>query len=890
MADKKITQLTNITGANLVDADEFVVVDISADETKAITLGELKEAFDSGSGFVRITGDTMTGDLALSGADVTFGDNDKAIFGAGSDLQIYHNGSNSYIDDAGTGSLWVRGNDVILGKYTGEYYLYANADGALNLYYDGTKKLNTTSTGVDITGTLSSDGLTVDGSGVEVISVNSTQNGAQINFDSASTSVDWSIGVSNSADGDFLIYQSGSGSGDINLYTGGLKRQEINRNGDISFYEDTGTTAKFFWDASAEGLNIGAISVPFGKLDISNVGGSGSATIFDTGANGDNYFTAGTSGVQVFRNGSTERMRITSSGRVGIGTSSPNTSLDVSTSSSTVATFRVPSGGGANNKRLEVATGGDRVIFKAYTDSDSSAAAIAFNNGASSEAMRITSSGSVGIGTSSPARGLHVNNNGESFIRITSSDTGNAGIEFGDQSDGVQGAIFQNSTDNSLRFNGYNNSEAMRIDSSGNVGIGTGSPDDKLHVTDNIRIEAAFPTLRFKETDTTDQNYQIRLETGSLRFQTNNDAFGAASERMRIDSSGNVGIATTDPVESFSVGATQSSAGFSLGAADTQVFLRYNNYFSGTSQVSDATKGSASISLGRSSDGVITFNTAAAGAGTPSEAARIDSSGNLLVGKTTTNYNLTGVQAFNMGYLHATADISSGGQVVNINRKTSDGELINLRKDGATVGSIGVESSAAYFAGVTYGIKPYSAGVAASNSSGVFADGTADLGKDNIRWKDLYLSGGVYLGGTGAANKLDDYEEGTWTPTAIGTSGEATLSEASGSYTKVGRMVTVNAEIDVSSVNTASGIVRFGGLPFTVANIISPTSIEASGSVSYWAGFTSAVNSLTVYADDSSTILDLTGNTSATATAVTSIGWTNMGTGEVRFSLTYFTT
>jgi hypothetical protein len=63
MADKKITQLTNITGADLVDADEFVVVDISADETKAITLGELKEAFDSGSGFVRITGDTMTGPL-----------------------------------------------------------------------------------------------------------------------------------------------------------------------------------------------------------------------------------------------------------------------------------------------------------------------------------------------------------------------------------------------------------------------------------------------------------------------------------------------------------------------------------------------------------------------------------------------------------------------------------------------------------------------------------------------------------------------------------------------------------------------------------------------------------------------------------------------------------
>lgn len=65
MADKKITELNNITGADLVNADEFVVVDSSADETKAITFGELKEAFDTSTGFVRITGDTMTGDLTV---------------------------------------------------------------------------------------------------------------------------------------------------------------------------------------------------------------------------------------------------------------------------------------------------------------------------------------------------------------------------------------------------------------------------------------------------------------------------------------------------------------------------------------------------------------------------------------------------------------------------------------------------------------------------------------------------------------------------------------------------------------------------------------------------------------------------------------------------------
>ena len=157
MADKKITQLTNITGANLVDADEFVVVDISADETKAITLGELKEAFDSGSGFVRITGDSMTGNL-------NFGDNDKAIFGAGSDLQIYSDGTT--------------------GQITGD---------------------------VNITGTLTSDGLTVDGTSSCAAVFNSTTsayNGSLVDFRVADALVG-SIGVS----GTELV----TGAGDANL-------------------------------------------------------------------------------------------------------------------------------------------------------------------------------------------------------------------------------------------------------------------------------------------------------------------------------------------------------------------------------------------------------------------------------------------------------------------------------------------------------------------------------------------------------------------------------------------------------------------------------------------------------------------------------------------------
>ena len=86
MADKKISQLTNITGADLVSADEFVVVDNSLNETKAITFEELKNAFDTATGFVRITGDTMTGNLS-------FGDDDKVILGTDNDLQVYFDGT-----------------------------------------------------------------------------------------------------------------------------------------------------------------------------------------------------------------------------------------------------------------------------------------------------------------------------------------------------------------------------------------------------------------------------------------------------------------------------------------------------------------------------------------------------------------------------------------------------------------------------------------------------------------------------------------------------------------------------------------------------------------------------------------------------------------------------
>ena len=95
---------------------------------------------------------TVTADAS---GDVLFGDNDKLKFGAGSDLQVYHDGSSSYIKNS-TGNLTIQDDDgtLVLQAKSGENSLIARADGAVELYHDDIKKLETTAAGVTITGTV----------------------------------------------------------------------------------------------------------------------------------------------------------------------------------------------------------------------------------------------------------------------------------------------------------------------------------------------------------------------------------------------------------------------------------------------------------------------------------------------------------------------------------------------------------------------------------------------------------------------------------------------------------------------------------------------------------------------------------------------------------------
>jgi len=124
-------------------------------------------------------------DTKTSG-DLSFSDNVKAIFGAGNDLQIYHDGSRSIIQDNGTGNLRIQANNLELNNAdNSENYLFAANNGAVTLYYDNAAKLATTSTGVDITGELTA--TTVDATTLQIGNTSITATAAELNYNDITT-------------------------------------------------------------------------------------------------------------------------------------------------------------------------------------------------------------------------------------------------------------------------------------------------------------------------------------------------------------------------------------------------------------------------------------------------------------------------------------------------------------------------------------------------------------------------------------------------------------------------------------------------------------------------------------------------------------------------------
>jgi hypothetical protein len=259
-----------------------------------------------------LVGDTspqLGGDLDTNGNDINFGDNDKAIFGAGSDLQLFHDGSNSYVRDAGTGALIVNAADqMVIQKADGTNRVadFHITNGTATLKHQGNNKLATTATGVDVTGSVVADGLTVDGNGTATITT-SLQNPLRL---TSST---------------------------------GYSRLQLDNSADLDAYSGVASTgqALFFETAATErmritsGGNVGiGTSSPSRKLELNN-GGTGALVTFTDGVatnftlktDGSSVGTFGTEagGTQLaFMVANSEKMRIDNSGNVLVGKTAPN--------------------------------------------------------------------------------------------------------------------------------------------------------------------------------------------------------------------------------------------------------------------------------------------------------------------------------------------------------------------------------------------------------------------------------------------------------------------------------------------------------------------------------------------------------------------------------------
>ena len=199
----------------------------------------------------------------------------------------------------------------------------------------------------------------------------------------------------------------------------------------------------------------------------------------------------------------------------------------------------------------------------------------------------------------------------------------------------------------------------------------------------------------------------------------------------------------------------------------------------------------------------------------------IDSSGNVLVGRTSTisggSNSASGAQIGSNGLIQAAV---SGDTAIALQRLSDDGDIIQFRKDTTQVGSISVVSSdLAIFSSASShaGLRLANGYIAPTNNSGTISDNTADLGISNYRFKDLYLSGGLHIGGTTAANKLEDYEEGTWTPSI---DGRDFSSNKYGVYVKIGRVVYVHFECNTMTGGDDTDP-YMTGLPFTSTNATS---------------------------------------------------------------------
>ena len=520
------------------------------------------------------------------GADTTFVDNAKALFGTSGDLEIYHDGSNSYIADVGTGDLTIRSsNDLRLQAASTEAYLTCNENGSVQIYYNNTEKFATSSTGINITGGWVTDGVSVATANIEHTDNSKALfgdgNDMQIYHDGSNSYVrDVGTGrlwIDSNGEGVSII-SDGSGStamahfykdAAVELYYNNVKRIEttsvgatltgdltvsggditLGGTGRIQGVDTVSASTDAANKAYVDAVNVGVTQITAGtNITISPSGGTGNVTINASGGGGSGTIGGTIAATQVAFGDTTDdeingvsTFTYSDSGGIealslGDATNGIQTNFNLShpNTGSTRARYNLYAGTGANSLKgyLQSAnTGGEVTLL--------SNANLVLECGSTYDiTMASSSSSGVGIGTTSPSKKLTVNGtiyseqaSGEVMIAgdssyaskyITIREGANYAARWGLQAvdDIVTSGVALMSSAKPIAFRASTNIAFDSIslshliirpattNGSANVGMGTDDPQSKLQVAGGIQmaddsaadnIAAKAGTLRYRE-------------------------------------------------------------------------------------------------------------------------------------------------------------------------------------------------------------------------------------------------------------------------------------------------------------------------------------------------------------------------------------------------------
>ena len=349
------------------------------------------------------------------------------------------------------------------------------------------------------------------------------------------------------------------------------------------------------------------------------------------------------------------------------------------------------------------------------------------------------------------------------------------------------------------------NATAITIDSNERVGIGIESPAEMLEI-----FNASSPAIQLNDGGDyksimrlAGNDLEIRGSSGSLEFYNGSADGDSSTLRMSINAAGTV---TASP----SGGAVTLGASGHITSKQNLDVATAGGRFVGSSNRGILGQIRVEQIATNANGGYLDFDTCANGSVSPTRRMRLIDT-KLLLGKTSQDLNTSGISINGDGYIQVTESASPS---LYLNRLTSEGSIINFYKSGTLVGSIGTGSNLLTIGTGTGRLLFENALVAPCSTSSLGAsDGVVSLGASDRRFKDLYLSSGVFLGGTGAANKISDVEVGSWTPAVLGCS----INAVRAFYVKIGTSVTAHFNIQVTATDSSANPFAISGRPFTAS-------------------------------------------------------------------------